>query len=115
MDLLLRPTVLTGEKLKDDYCVFHEGRILTKLSCLERASSCLKLHSAKTGHARTSEVGQGYMDEKPSQFDKADSAVARLIDVFMTRTELMFGNWSLLMQRTSSSVCDGRLPGFPMC
>jgi hypothetical protein len=45
------------------------------------------------------------MDEKPSQFDKADSAVARLIDVFMTRTELMFGNWSLLMQRTSSSVC----------
>ena len=27
------------------------------------------------------------MDEKPSQFDKADFAVARLIDVFMTRTE----------------------------
>ena len=31
------------------------------------------------------------MDEKPSQFDKADSAVARLVDVFMTRTEAMFG------------------------
>ena len=26
MNLLLRPTVLTGEKLKDDYCVIHEGR-----------------------------------------------------------------------------------------
>jgi hypothetical protein len=25
MKLLLRPTVLTGEKLKDDYCVFYEG------------------------------------------------------------------------------------------
>jgi hypothetical protein len=25
MKLMLRPTVLTGEKLKDDYCVFYEG------------------------------------------------------------------------------------------
>jgi hypothetical protein len=31
MDLLLRPTVLTGEKLKDDYCVFHEGRIVGRI------------------------------------------------------------------------------------
>ena len=44
------------------------------------------------------------MDENRSQFDKADSAVARLVDSFMTQIELMFGNWSRLMQRTSSSV-----------
>ena len=31
------------------------------------------------------------MDEKPSQFDKADSVIARFVDVFMTRTEAMFG------------------------
>jgi hypothetical protein len=31
------------------------------------------------------------MDEQPSQFDKADSAVARLVDAFMTRIEAMFG------------------------
>jgi hypothetical protein len=33
------------------------------------------------------------MDKKPSQFDKADSAVARLIDAFMTQIEAMF--WKL--------------------
>jgi hypothetical protein len=31
MKLLLRPTVLTGEKLKDDYCVFHEGRSVGRI------------------------------------------------------------------------------------
>ena len=31
------------------------------------------------------------MDDKANQFDKADSAVARLVDAFMTRIELMFG------------------------
>ena len=33
------------------------------------------------------------MDENRSQFDKADSAVARVVDAFMTRIELMF--WKL--------------------
>jgi hypothetical protein len=31
------------------------------------------------------------MDDKANQFDKADSAVARVVDAFMTRIELMFG------------------------
>ena len=31
------------------------------------------------------------MDDKANQFDKADSAVARMVDAFMARTESMFG------------------------
>lgn len=31
------------------------------------------------------------MGDKTNQFDKADSAVARLVDAFMTQIELMFG------------------------
>src|SRR4051812_30230355 len=31
MDLLLRPTVIGGDKFKDDYCVFHEGRSVGRI------------------------------------------------------------------------------------
>ena len=31
MHLLLRPTVIGGDKSKDDYCVFHEGRSVGRI------------------------------------------------------------------------------------
>ena len=39
MKLLLRPTVLTGEKLKDDYCVFYEGQLCVGRIMLARERS----------------------------------------------------------------------------
>jgi hypothetical protein len=40
MDLLLRPTVLTGKKLEDDYCVIHDGRSVGRI----------RLASERSGH-----------------------------------------------------------------
>jgi hypothetical protein len=31
MKLILRPTVIAGDKLKDDYCVFHEGLMVGRI------------------------------------------------------------------------------------
>jgi hypothetical protein len=31
MELLLRPTVICGDKFEDDYCVIHEGRIVGRI------------------------------------------------------------------------------------
>jgi hypothetical protein len=31
MELLLRPTVIGGDKLTDDYCVFHDGRRIGRI------------------------------------------------------------------------------------
>jgi hypothetical protein len=31
MDLVLRPTVIGDDKVKDDYCVFHEGRSVGRI------------------------------------------------------------------------------------
>lgn len=31
MDLLLHPTVIAGDKLRDDYCVIHEGRSVGRI------------------------------------------------------------------------------------
>ncbi|GEC14234.1 hypothetical protein [Nitrobacter winogradskyi] len=39
MDLLLRPTVTAGDKLKDDYCVIHEGRSVGRIQLASEQSS----------------------------------------------------------------------------
>jgi hypothetical protein len=31
MDLLLRPTVIAGDRLENDYCVIHEGRSVGRI------------------------------------------------------------------------------------
>jgi hypothetical protein len=39
MDLLLRPTVIAGDKLPNDFCVIHEGRSVGRIRLAEEQAS----------------------------------------------------------------------------
>jgi hypothetical protein len=39
MDLLLRPTVIAGDKLPNDFCVIHEGRTIGRIRLAEEQVS----------------------------------------------------------------------------
>ena len=38
MTLLLRPTIVAGDKLKDDYSVFHKGRRVGRIGLADERS-----------------------------------------------------------------------------